>query len=277
MIAFIIITAIIITVSIVLLCLYFWQRKYDNFILQNSLCLKQLKEINSRYKFNQNISFDQYHTYDNENFYDTISCEDYLIYQLQYIGKQVSAQIKNISENKKLYSNYLNEAKTVSEFGRFSAPIKNLNLEKLIAKEKKCLRKNLLQKPTTQFVLTITLYCSTINDRIYDRKTAVFYDSDIFTLIKKLNNKNGTFYNDREIWNAICRVERGKVSNKMRFSIYERDGYRCCKCGISDRYANLEIDHIIPISKGGKSTYDNLQTLCHKCNVEKGDSINRRY
>ena len=137
MIAFIIITAIIITVSIVLLCLYFWQRKYDNFILQNSLCLKQLKEINSRYKFNQNISFDQYHTYDNENFYDTISCEDYLIYQLQYIGKQVSAQIKNISENKKLYSNYLNEAKTVSEFGRFSAPIKNLNLEKLIAKEKK--------------------------------------------------------------------------------------------------------------------------------------------
>lgn len=277
MIAFIIITAIIITVSIVLLCLYFWQRKYDNFILQNSLCLKQLKEINSRYKFNQNISFDQYHTYDNENFYDTISCEDYLIYQLQYIGKQVTAQIKNISENKKLYSNYLNEAKTVSEFGRFSAPIKNLNLEKLIAKEKKCLRKNLLQKPTTQFVLTITLYCSTINGRIYDRKTAVFYDSDIFTLIKKLNNKNGTFYNDREIWNAICRVERGKVSNKMRFSIYERDGYRCCKCGISDRYANLEIDHIIPISKGGKSTYDNLQTLCHKCNVEKGDSINRRY
>ena len=277
MIAFIIITAIIITVSIVLLCLYFWQRKYDNFILQNSLCLKQLKEINSRYKFNQNISFDQYHTYDNENFYDTISCEDYLIYQLQYIGKQVSAQIKNISENKKLYSNYLNEAKTVSEFGRFSAPIKNLNLEKLIAKEKKCLRKNLLQKPTTQFVLTITLYCSTINGRIYDRKTAVFYDSDIFTLIKKLNNKNGTFYNDREIWNAICRVERGKVSNKMRFSIYERDGYRCCKCGFTDRYANLEIDHIIPISKGGKSTYDNLQTLCHKCNVEKGDSINRRY
>lgn len=147
----------------------------------------------------------------------------------------------------------------------------------MIAKEKQYLRKNLLQKPTMQFALTITLYCSTINGRIYDRKTAVFYDNDIFALIKRLNNKNGTFYNDREIWNSLCRVERGKVSNKMRFSIYERDGYRCCKCGISDRYANLEIDHIIPISKGGKSTYDNLQTLCHKCNVEKGDSINGRY
>lgn len=58
----------------------------------------------------------------------------------------------------------------------------------------------------------------------------------------------------------------------MRFSIYERDGYRCCKCGISDRYAQLEIDHILPIAKGGKTTYDNLQTLCHKCNMEKGDT-----
>ncbi len=277
MIAFIIIATIIIAVIIVLLCLYLRQRKYDDFILQNSLCLKQLKEINSRYKFNPNIGFDQYHTYDNENFYDTISCEDYLIYQLQYISKKIVAQIKKISENKQSYSSYLNEVKTVSDFGRFQKPIQNLNLEKLITKEKKCLRKNLLQKPTTQFILTITLYCSTINGHIYAKKTAAFYDSDIFTLIKRLNNKNGTFYNDREIWNSLCRVERGKVSNKMRFSIYERDGYRCRRCGISDRYANLEIDHIIPISKGGKSTYDNLQTLCHRCNVEKGDSIDKKY
>lgn len=276
MIAFIIIATIIITVIIVLLCLYYRQQKYDKFIIQNSICLKQLNEINSRYKFNPNISFDQYHTYDNEKFYDTISCEDYLIYQLQYINKKIVAQIKKISENKQSYSNYLNEVKTVSDFGKFQMPIHSLNLEKLIAKEKKILEKNLLQKPTTQFVLTVTLYCSTINGCVYTHKTSYFYDSDIFTLIKRLNNKNGTFYNDREIWNSLCRVERGKVSNKMRFSIYERDGYRCRKCGISDRHANLEIDHIIPISKGGKSTYDNLQTLCHKCNVEKGDSINKK-
>lgn len=277
MIAIITIVAIIAVATIVLLCLYLRQRKYDNFILQNSLCLKQLKEINSHYQFHSDINFDQYHIYDNEKLYETISCEDYLIYQLQFISKKVVAQIKNISENKQLFSNYLNEIKTVSDFGKFQAPIKNFNIEKLVVKEKQCLRKNLLQKPTMQFVLTITLYCSTVNGRIYERKTDVFYDSDVFALIKRLNNKNGTFYNDREIWNSLCRVERGKVSNKMRFSIYERDGYQCRNCGISGRYANLEIDHIIPISKGGKSTYDNLQTLCHKCNIEKGNSTIRKY
>ncbi|MBP5466276.1 MAG: HNH endonuclease [Clostridia bacterium] len=52
----------------------------------------------------------------------------------------------------------------------------------------------------------------------------------------------------------------------MRFSIYKRDGYRCQHCGRSGRFVDLEIDHIIPISKGGKSTYDNLQTLCQRCN-----------
>ncbi|HJB68761.1 MAG TPA: HNH endonuclease [Candidatus Fournierella excrementigallinarum] len=35
----------------------------------------------------------------------------------------------------------------------------------------------------------------------------------------------------------------------------------------------LEIDHIIPVSKGGRTEEDNLQTLCWKCNRSKGDKI----
>lgn len=128
-----------------------------------------------------------------------------------------------------------------------------------------------IQTPATQFDITVTLYRSAINGRIYDSKAQNFSVEEIFPFINRLNNKNGTFYNDRSIWDSLCRVERGKVSNKMRFSIYERDGYRCRRCGVSDQYATLEIDHIIPISKGGKSTYENLQTLCHKCNYEKGN------
>ena len=57
----------------------------------------------------------------------------------------------------------------------------------------------------------------------------------------------------------------------MRFAIYKRDNYRCRKCG--RQTDDLEVDHIIPIAKGGKSTYDNLQTLCHRCNSKKSDNI----
>lgn len=266
------IIAATVLISIVFLIRYLAQKKYNDFVLQNSICLKQLNEINQHYNFYPHISFDQFHTYDNENYYDTISCKDYLIYQLQYIRKNLYNQINKISSNKQQYSKYLNEIKFITQFGQFQTSIGKLNLDKLIKIERRLIEEHTYRAPTTQFYLTVTLYCSTINGRVYSEKRERFSAEDIFTLNKRLNNKNGSFYNDREIWDALCRVERGKVSNKMRFSIYGRDGYKCCKCGISDRYAQLEIDHIIPIAKGGKTTYDNLQTLCHKCNVEKGDT-----
>ena len=139
-----------------------------------------------------------------------------------------------------------------------------LNLEKKIVEEYKIV-------PTLDFEIDVTLNLSNRYGEIYEAKYYIFNSYEISNLIFRLKNKNGDFYNDREVWDSICRVERGRVSNKMRFSIYERDGYRCRCCGISQNRAYLEIDHIKPISKGGKSTYDNLQTLCRECNQEKGN------
>jgi len=59
----------------------------------------------------------------------------------------------------------------------------------------------------------------------------------------------------------------GYVRPKLRFKVLERDGCKCVYCG-AERY--LEIDHIIPLSKGGKTNLNNLQTLCMKCNKGKG-------
>ena len=128
-----------------------------------------------------------------------------------------------------------------------------------------------LLAPQLSFSISVVLYLTTLKGEKITAKWASFEEGQIRELIKKLNYKRGNFYNDRGIWDAICRVERGKVSNKMRFEIYARDGYRCKICGRTDREVNLEIDHIKPIAKGGKSTYDNLQTLCVYCNKEKGD------
>ena len=247
------------------------QKKYDHFILENSLCLKELNEINERYQFFPDVSFDQNHTYDNENFYNDISCEDYLIYQLQYIKKDISAQIEKINKNRELYSNYIKETSAITQFGRFQTSATKLKEKTLLGREQVLIKSKTYRAPITHFVLAVTLYCSKINGQIYRKKRNLFTDIEVQTLISRLNNKRGNFYTDRKIWDSICRVERGKVSNKMRFSIYARDGYRCRMCGASGKFAQLEIDHIMPIAKGGKSTYNNLQTLCHKCNIKKGD------
>ena len=264
--------AIAFIIFLVLYIQHVVQRKYTDFVNQNSIALKKLLEINQRYVFYPYKDLNQTHTYDNEKFYDNISCSDYLIYQLQYLSPKIFDQVKKIDSNKQKYQEYLCEVETI-QIGQFQCPIGKLKLDKLLNTEKNIVNKT-VQTPVTQFNITVTLYCSKINGRIYDRKIQSFCVEEIFSFINRLKNKSGTFYNDRDIWNSLCRVERGKVSNKMRFSIYERDGYRCRRCGVSERYATLEIDHIIPISKGGKSTYENLQTLCRKCNYEKG---NKRY
>ena len=67
--------------------------------------------------------------------------------------------------------------------------------------------------------------------------------------------------------------QRALMTSKLREKIKQRDNYTCQKCGLSindEKNLLLEIDHIIPISKGGMSTEDNLQTLCWKCNRTKG-------
>ena len=63
------------------------------------------------------------------------------------------------------------------------------------------------------------------------------------------------------------------MTSQLREKIKYRDNYKCCSCslGIVDEpNLLLEIDHKIPLSKGGITTYDNLQTLCWKCNRTKG-------
>ena len=61
-----------------------------------------------------------------------------------------------------------------------------------------------------------------------------------------------------------------RVSRK---NIYLRDNYTCQYCGTRITEATATLDHVIPLSKGGKSNWTNLSTACKPCNYRKSDSI----
>lgn len=63
---------------------------------------------------------------------------------------------------------------------------------------------------------------------------------------------------------------KAKISKTLSRSVMERDAYRCVTCG---SHVDLTCDHIIPESKGGPTTLDNLQTMCRRCNCSKGNRV----
>ncbi|MGX7196765.1 HNH endonuclease [Enterococcus olivae] len=85
-----------------------------------------------------------------------------------------------------------------------------------------------------------------------------------------------SFISEKIKYKKSAKAQRALMTSRLRNIIKYRDDHTCQICGASTKEQSLlllEIDHIIPISKGGLSSPDNLQTLCWKCNRTKSDKI----
>ena len=91
--------------------------------------------------------------------------------------------------------------------------------------------------------------------------------------------------------NWFGNLEGLKDWNSTKWKVFERDNFKCVKCGFQDKphyvfvvhkcylkeTPKLECDHILPLCFGGKEfELDNCQTLCSKCHKEKSRAEARR-
>ncbi len=67
--------------------------------------------------------------------------------------------------------------------------------------------------------------------------------------------------------------ERRKITDSLRYRIMRRDSFCCALCGTTGKNDILVVDHILPISKSGKTEESNLRTLCQKFNSGKGGKV----
>ena len=65
-------------------------------------------------------------------------------------------------------------------------------------------------------------------------------------------------------------ANRKKLSSKLRFEVFKRDGFQCQYCGKSAPQVMLHVDHIEPVAEGGTDDITNLITACSECNLGKG-------
>ena len=101
------------------------------------------------------------------------------------------------------------------------------------------------------------------------QRSQIVLDSDsIDALVRTMS--------DKIRWRASAAGQRALMTTRLREEIKERDGYTCRACGLStydEPNLLLEVDHIVPVSQGGRTVRANLQALCWRCNRSKSNKI----
>lgn len=105
--------------------------------------------------------------------------------------------------------------------------------------------------------------------KFIDYENADFKEEDEIEKEKLIEN-----IEEKELEPKTIQKDTRSISLRLRFSVFLRDGFRCTACGkspVTHPGVELHCDHILPWSKGGKTNFDNLKTLCSDCNLGKGN------
>ncbi len=245
--------------------------KYKKFVLSNSESIQKMDELNRKYTFivyESKISL--YHRFDNKSYWNKTETVAYLSREIRNNLEAWFKLRSNIESNREL----LNEYKSDIEKIKTSIPADVCASKKM--KYKKCLKveskifNEKIQDPDTDVAITVKLRYVSRKGKVDLSKANTFGYVELIRILDSVSTSRV----DRKTYERLALAERAMLSDSMRYDVLKRDGFRCVLCGMSSKDgAVLHVDHIIPVSKGGKSVMSNLRTLCEKCNIGKSNKI----
>lgn len=241
-------------------------------IRNDSVYVKELAEINKKYEFEVvsktiNLKKDFYNIVPYRNFNPDVYLAEYLIEN----SKEFTDILNNEKMQEKEYSKYLAEYNAVvsnakqEDADRIKVPYyAYLNYEKDYYRAA-------LKKIKINIDFKITWTVENSQRKGESRKKYTFQEAkELFYSYYKQDvdlEFNSLHYD-------FVKRERALLTDSLRYDILRRDGFRCQICGSTARDGvKLHIDHIVPVSKGGKTEPQNLRTLCDRCNFGKSDKI----
>ena len=268
MLAFLIIVLSIGIISLTILIInYNITKKVQN----HSTRLHALNVLNNNTPFvNVNNSIEYHKHYDNKRNFNRIEPAYLMSADIRNNLTRVSTLCEKIKINQNLYNPYISNVNQLKS-SVSQRECKDLKIPMFIykAKEEKLFRENVLTPPLDVYYRVIMTYLSP-QGQVNLKKEAEFHLNNILNCMESVSRSRL----DRKTYEQLAFVERGEVSDSLRYNIMQRDGFKCVICGASaSDGAHLHIDHIIPISKGGKSAPSNLRTLCERCNIGKSNKI----
>ena len=235
----------------------------DRHIYESSEAIHSLLVLNDSVISKYFIDFDPYIEYTmrhaNLKSYRDTPLETILLSYILENPKKFSALCQIVKQNIHNYNVYYQKCSEIFN-QRSTSWYKKHNFE---SREKRLFNK-LIYHPITDIHISITSEYLSPKRRNWYYSHYVFHLSDVETALGQIEKKNQY---------EICKErERALMTPSLRYDIMKRDQFRCVLCGASQKEgAKLHVDHIYPISKGGKTEPNNLRTLCDQCNLGKRD------
>jgi len=254
--------ALVLSICLSLVIVNAISRKREEVIEVNSEKVKQIEELNKNFK---KISSKKHNVLEREysrKSLDRVNGDDVIKYHIENDIKGLRTDIENSIYNISLLDEYeKNVAKILEQ--------ESVNKTKYSDKKYKRIENIVLDKiiyTKKDFLINASLevYYRSNGGRVNESRNGFRNYEELLELYKEWENGNK--------YEVTKRQERKIMNDDIRYNVLKRDNFTCQKCGITSKDgAKLEVDHIIPVSKGGKTVMSNLQTLCDRCNSGKSD------
>lgn len=191
---------------------------------------------------------------------------------IQYMSENIEMVESLIPEYKDCQKQYTNYKKEVDKILATELDYSKLKLNKLFfwslnsfVKLETSMVEKLIIENKNKLTLYVYLDYTSPKGQSYHCRDYEYAFSGILNFIKTVRQ--------REEYMKSAKYQRSILSDSLRYDVLKRDNFTCQICGASSKNdgVKLEVDHIFPVSKGGKTEMNNLQTLCERCNRGKSD------
>lgn len=250
-----------IIVAIISAAVFAYNKKRNTTISNESPRLKALRQLNSGFSFSPFYSWEYSKTLDSKQQFDRFDPENYLMGVLYESSDEYERWIDTVEQNEGLYREY--------KEGLADIPESEYEKESWRKAESKLFEKEKLQLGAPPTVTIEWSYVSPAGRNHY-------YDDEVYTVeeVKVFLEESLAAAKKRSSRQARIRHERALMTDSLRYDVLKRDNFTCQICGSTAQDGvKLEVDHIIPVSRGGRTEMSNLQTLCERCNRGKRDKV----
>ena len=239
--------------------------KYENKVIETSQRYMDIQKLNSEYNFNAvppyiiwNIALDS------KGQYDRLDLNQFFVDKVDENKESLKRYEASVVENQLLARAYDCELEKIHNYADEDY-VKHLKLSWKIYHRVECeICEEERLYPVEQVEIKCTKYYTSPQGRNHYENSLYYYACELEQAFK-LSEERKDFQKSKQ-------YQRQAMSSTLRYEILKRDGFHCVLCGRGhEDGVKLEVDHIVPVSKGGKTIKSNLRTLCQECNRGKSD------